>query len=293
MRDIPATIQTNKLTWEKVKMKKTLSVLIATVMAVAVLMGCAKKQDGSFTSKIKEKGKLVVYTNPEFPPYEYVGENGKIDGAEIEIVNEIAARLGVKAEIVSAEFDSIIGSVSTGKADLGASGFTINEERKQVVSFSDPFVISVQYLIVPENSPYKTIEDLAGKKIGGQNGTTGFMMVEDCIKSGLLKDTKSEAKSFNTAPDAVVAMKAGQIDAVVIDDLVAKSLAKKNPGYKAIALVTKEGNGLDLPEEFGMIVKKGNEDLLEVINIVIKDMITDGSLHNIINKHQDLTSVAN
>ena len=274
-------------------MKKTLMVLAATVMAAAILMGCAKKQDGSFTAKIKAKGKIVVYTNPEFPPYEYMGANGQIDGAEIEIVNKIAEKLGVKAEIVSAEFDSIIGSVSTGKADLGASGFTINDERKQVVSFSDPFVISVQYLIIPENSPYKTIEDLAGKKIGGQNGTTGFMMVEDCIKSGLLKDTKAEAKSFNTAPDAVVAMKAGQIDAVVIDDLVAKSLAKKNPGYKAIAMVTKEGKGLDLPEEFGMIVNKGNEDLLDVINEVIKDMITDGSLNEIINKHQNLTSVAN
>ena len=292
-------------------MKKTLSVLIATVMAAAILAGCGKdtsKYDampdihpddpqanltvGPFTAKIKKAGKMVVYTNPEFPPYEYIGANGQIDGAEIEVVKKIAERIGVKAEFVSAEFDSIIGSVTTGKADLGASGFTINDERKQVVSFSDPFVISVQYLIIPENSPFKTVEDLAGKKIGGQNGTTGFMMVEDCINKGILKDTKTEAKSYNNAPDAVVAMKAGQIDAVVIDELVAKSLAKKNAGYKAIALVKKDGNGLDLPEEFGMIVNKGNEDLLAFVNAVIKEMITDGSLNDIINKHQDITSLA-
>ena len=274
-------------------MKKTLSVLAAAVMAAAILTGCGKAKSNSFTEKIKAKGTLVVYTNPEFPPYEYIGSKGEIDGAEIEIVKKIAERLGVKAEIVSAEFDSIIGSVTTGKADLGASGFTINDERKQVVSFSDPFVVSVQYLIIPENSPVKTVEDLAGKKIGGQNGTTGFMMVEDCIKSGLLKGTATDAKSFNTAPDAVVAMKAGQIDAVVIDDLVAKSLAKKNPGYKAIAMVTKEGKGLDLPEEFGMLVNKGNEDLLDVVNAVIKEMLTDGSLNEIILKHQNITSIAN
>ncbi|MBQ7651948.1 MAG: transporter substrate-binding domain-containing protein [Victivallales bacterium] len=273
-------------------MKKTLMVLVATVMAVALLSGCGKKKAGSFTEQIKAKGKIVVYTNPEFPPYEYMGANGQIDGAEIEMVKKIAEKLGVQAEFVSAEFDSIIGSVTTGKADLGASGFTINDERKQVVSFSIPFVVSVQYLIVPENSAIKTVEDLAGKKIGGQNGTTGFLMVEDCIKDGVLKGTNASAKSYNNAPDAVVAMKAGQVDAVVIDDLVAKSLAKKNPGFKAIEMVTKDGKGLDLPEEFGLMVNKGNEDILVICNDVISEMRANGSLEEIINKHQDITTLA-
>jgi len=274
-------------------MKKTLSVLIATILAAAFLTGCfGKKKDGHFTSQIKAKGKIVVYTNPEFPPYEYMGANGQIEGAEIEMVKKIAEKLGVKAEFVSAEFDSIIGSVTTGKADLGASGFTINDERKQVVSFSIPFVVSVQYLIIPENSPIKTVEDLAGKKIGGQNGTTGFMMVEDCINKGILKGTNTVAKSYNNAPDAVVAMRAGQVDAVVIDDLVAKSLAKRNPGFKAIEMLTKEGKGLDLPEEFGLMVNKGNEDILVICNDVISEMRANGSLEEIINKHQDITTLA-
>lgn len=274
-------------------MKKTLAAIMFSVAALAVFSGCTKQNGkAGIVQQIKDKGKMVVYSNPEFPPYEYIGENGAVVGAEIDIINKVAEKLGVKAELVSAEFDSIIGSVTTGKADVGASGFTINDERKQKVVFSDPFVVSLQYLIIPENSPYKTIEDLAGKKIGGQNGTTGFMMVEDAISKGVLKGTNTEACSYNNAPDAVVAMKANQIDAVVIDELVAKSLAAKNAGYKAIEMVKADGKGLDLPEEFGIIVNKGNEELIAVINEVIAEMKAEGAIDAAILKHQEITSAA-
>ena len=114
-------------------------------------------------------------------------------------------------------------------------------------------------------------------------------MIEDAVKGGVLKDTKTEVKSFNNAPDAVVAMVNGRLDAVVIDELVAISLAKKNPGYKAIPLVDKNGKGLDAPEEFGMIVAKGKEDLLNVINEVIDEMLKDGSMNEAILKHNGLS----
>ena len=273
-------------------MKKSLSLVIACILAVALFSGCFEKKEkkaGSAVEKIKAAGELVVYTNPEFAPYEYLGKDEQIVGAEIDIVHKIAAKLGVKAKVVSAEFDSIIGTVQTGKADVGASGFTITDERKKIVDFSKPFVVSVQYLIVPEACAAKGIEEFAGKRIGGQNGTTGLMMVEDAVKGGVLKDTKTEVKSFNNAPDAVVAMVNGRLDAVVIDELVAISLAKKNPGYKAIPLVDKNGKGLDAPEEFGMIVAKGKEDLLNVINEVIDEMLKDGSMNEAILKHNGLS----
>lgn len=273
-------------------MKKSLSLVIACILAVALFSGCGEKKEkkaGSAIDKIKAAGELVVYTNPEFAPYEYLGKDEQIVGAEIDIVHKIAAKLGVKAKVVSAEFDSIIGTVQTGKADVGASGFTITDERKQIVDFSKPFVVSVQYLIVPEACAAKGIEEFAGKRIGGQNGTTGLMMIEDAVKGGVLKDTKTEVKSFNNAPDAVVAMVNGRLDAVVIDELVAISLAKKNPGYKAIPLVDKNGKGLDAPEEFGMIVAKGKEDLLNVINEVIDEMLKDGSMNEAILKHNGLS----
>ena len=273
-------------------MKKSLSLVIACILAVALFSGCGEKKEkkaGSAVEKIKAAGELVVYTNPEFAPYEYLGKDEQIVGAEIDIVHKIAAKLGVKAKVVSAEFDSIIGTVQTGKADVGASGFTITDERKKIVDFSKPFVVSVQYLIVPEACAAKGVEEFAGKRIGGQNGTTGLMMIEDAVKGGVLKDTKTEVKSFNNAPDAVVAMVNGRLDAVVIDELVAISLAKKNPGYKAIPLVDKNGKGLDAPEEFGMIVAKGKEDLLNVINEVIDEMLKDGSMNEAILKHNGLS----
>ena len=271
-------------------MKKLFILALAAIVTV-FMTGCPKAQKAANRLEaIKAAGKIVVYTNPEFPPYEYLGPNQEIVGSEIDIVKRIAAEIGVKAEIVSAEFDSIIGTVTTGKADLGASGFTINDERKKMVDFSDPFVRSVQYLIIAETSPVKTIEDLAGKKIGGQNGTTGFMMVEDAVNKGILKDTGTSVLSYNNAPDAMVSMAAGQLDAVVIDELVAISLARKNAGFKAIPMVKQDGNGLDEPEEFGMIVAKGEKELLAVVNKVIAEMRADGSLEESTLKHNDLAA---
>ena len=267
-------------------LKKLSVILLAAVTSIALISGCAKKQ--TVLEKVKQSGKIVVYTNPEFPPYEYLGKDGQIVGAEIDIVNKIAAKLGVKAEIVNSEFDSILMTVATGKADIGASGFTINDERKQKVDFSKPFVVSVQYLIVPEASAIKVVEDLAGKKIGGQSGTTGFLMIEDAINKddGVLKGKNTEAKAYNTAPDAVVAMKEGKLDAVVIDDLVAKSLTAKNPGLKCFEMVKADGKGLDAPEEFGIMAAKGNEDLLAIINEVIDEMKADGSWDAALKAHQ-------
>ena len=141
-------------------MKKFFALFLAAVFCCGMLSSCGSKEPVSKIDKIKKAGKLVAYTNPEFPPYEYIGEGGVITGSEMELVRAIAKKLGVEAEIVSAEFDSIIGTIVTGKADIGAAGFTITEERMRAVDFSIPFIRSVQYLIVPEESGIKTVEDL-------------------------------------------------------------------------------------------------------------------------------------
>jgi len=269
---------------------KGISLGLCALLAGMILgTGCGKKTEGGVLEKIKKEGKMIVYSNPEFPPYEYLGADGKITGAEIDLVNKIAERIGVKAEIVSSEFDSILMTVKTGKADMGASGFTINEERKKQVAFSDPFVVSVQYLIVPEKSDIKTVEDLAKKKVAGQQGTTGLLMIEDAITKGILKDTGTEYKVYNTAPDAFVAIKEGKVDAVVIDDLVAKSLTNSEPGFKCFEMLKKDGKGLGAPEEFGLMIAKGNEDFMQIVNAVIAEAKADGSLEAAFAKHREVT----
>ena len=281
-------IDTTKFIKGAQMLAKIAKMMLVAALGAVVFTGCTDNK--TVLEKVKAKGKMVVYTNPEFPPYEYLGANKEITGVEMDLVNRIAEKIGVKAEIIPAEFDSILGTVTAGKADMGASGFTINEERKQKVDFSVPFVRSVQYIIVQENSSIKTAEDLAGKRIGGQNGTTGLLMIEDAVKKGILKDTKTEVKSYNNAPDAMVGMKSGHVDAVVIDELVAKALAQKNAGFKAIPLVDKNDKGLDAPEDFGIMLAKGNQDFMAIINEVIAEMKKDGSLEAAFFKHFEISS---
>ena len=249
--------------------------------------GPERAQKQTLLEKIKQRGRIIVYTNPEFEPYEYLDKNGKIIGAEIDIVNRIARKLGVKAEIVNTEFDTILMAVVEGKADIGASGFTITEVRRKRVDFSKPFVVIRQNLIVPESSGIKVVEDLAGKRIGGQQGTTGLMMIEDAVSKGVLKGKNTEVKAYNNAPDAVIALKSGKLDAVVIDELVARLLTSRNSGLKCFEMLKTDGKCLEPPEEFGIMLPKGNDDLLAIINEVIDEMMADGSWEASVKVHFD------
>jgi len=267
--------------------KQLFGVLAAVVLAATFVAGCGKNSSGQLDA-IKKAGEISIFTNPTFPPYEFLGKDGAIVGVDIDIAQRVADKLGVKLNVKNAEFDGIIAAIASGKADMGISGFTINEERKQKVDFSVPYVDSVQYLILPEASPIKVLEDLAGKNIGGQQGTTGYLLVEDEINKGVLKDAGVTLKPYNNAPDAVVNLKEGRLAAVVIDELVAQQLAKNNPGYIAIPLKFKSGS--PVTEQFGVAIAKGNGALLEVVNEVIKGMLDDGSLKAAFAKYEKMAS---
>jgi polar amino acid transport system substrate-binding protein len=162
--------------------------------------------------KIKTAGKLVMATSADFPPYEYKDNNGNYIGIDVEIMQEIAKLWNVELEINNMIFDSVITSVATGKADVGASGLTITEERLKSVNFTDTYTQAKQVIIVKENSNIKTVNDLAGKKIGVQLTTTGdiYASSDDAIKNGVQR--------FEIGIDAVLALTQGKIDAVIIDN---------------------------------------------------------------------------
>lgn len=266
-------------------MKKMMSLCALVVLAAVVFSGCSGNSAGNLDA-IKKKGEISIFTNPTFPPYEFLGKDGKVIGVEIDIAEKVAAKIGVKLVVKSAEFDGIIAAIASGKADMGVSGFTITEERKQKIDFSIPYVTSVQYLIIKEGSAIKTLNDLAGKNIGGQQGTTGYLMVEDQINKGFLKDTKTTIRPYISAPDAVVNLKEGRVDAVVIDDLVAKQLAGNNPGLVAIEMAYKDG--APEKEEFAFVFKKGTEPLRAIVDEVMKEMLKDGSLDASFKKNEDI-----
>lgn len=253
-------------------MKKLLAVLFIVAVCFTAFSGCSTK---STMDKINESGKLTVYTSPDFPPYEFI-PGTETAGVDIEIAKAIAEKLGVELDIQSAEFDGIVTSIASGKGDIALSGITITEDRQKQVDFSDSYIESVQYLILPEDSDITCMEDLAGKKIGAAGGYTGFYVIDDEISEGVLKDTGATLSDYNNATDASLDLINGRIDAVIMDELVAQSIADKNSGLKAIKLVYEDGTYIQ--EYFGIAVKKGNEDLLETINEVISELKASGKI---------------
>ena len=208
-------------------------------------------------------------TNAAFEPYEYK-EGGEVVGIDADIANAICEKLGYKLVIDDMDFDAIITAVTSGKADFGMVGMTITDERKQSVDFTDPYTNAVQVIIVnEENSPVASADDLKGKAIGVQMGTTGDIYVTD------IEDAKVER--FNKGADAVLALTQGKVDAVVIDNQPAKAFVAQNPGTKI----------LDDPfenEEYAICLKKGSE-LTEQFNKALKELKDDGTIDTFIKKY--------
>ena len=214
--------------------------------------------------------------------------NNEIVGVDVEIMKEVAKKLGVKAEISDVDFNTICASVKSGKADVGAAGITINDERKLSVDFSMPYSTTEQYIIVAENNDaIKTLEDLSGKKIGVQEGTTSDSAVNKLISDKVVTDT---VVTGYKSPAIAAASVPNKIDAVVTDKLTAELIVKNNSGLKTFKLVDKSGNPIAEIEEYGIAVAKGNSELLAVINEVIQELKNNGSIEKWV---EDYSALAN
>jgi len=264
-------------------MKKLLALLLVGIMAFAIA-GCTSSDTGSGTKldSIKDKKVLSVYMDPNFPPFEYMGSNGKITGVDAEIAKAIAAELGAEADLSSADFDSIIMSLKSGKGDIGISGITIRDDRKENVDFSDPYIKSVQYLILAKDSEIEYLEDLAEKTVGVALGYTGQFLMEDELArdeeegtQGVLYGKNTVIKEYKSAMEGAQDV-GNRVDAVVMDEYVAKNIVSNNSNLKAIELKYKDGTIAE--EEYGVAVAKGNGDLLVVINKVINELKQQGKI---------------
>ena len=245
-------------------MKKFLKV--ASIVLVIAMIACFAACGGNGG----EKEKLTMATNAEFPPYEYV-EGDKIVGIDAEIAALIADKLGMELEIVDVAFDSIIPGVQSGKYDMGMAGLTVNEERLEKVNFSTSYATGIQAVIVKEGSDIKSIDDLAGKKIGVQTSTTG-----DIYATG---DYGEDAITrYDNGAVAVQALLAGKVDCVIIDNEPAKSYVAANEGLKV----------LDTEytiEDYAICFAKENTELQEKVNGALEELIADGSVKEVIEKY--------
>ena len=217
-----------------------------------------------------QKGKLVMVTNAEFPPYEFHDQNA-IVGIDVEIAGAIAEQLGLELEIEDIAFDSIIPEIVSGKADIGAAGMTVTEDRKQNVDFSDTYAHATQVIIVKEDSEIKGVADLEGKIMGVQQGTTG-----DIYVSGDYGDAAVER--YAKGMEAVQALAQGKVDAVVIDGEPAKQYIKEVAGLKII-----DESYTD--EDYAIAIKKGNTAMVEAVNKALAELKSEGRLDEIVAKY--------
>jgi len=251
-------------------MTRALALVLAIALLALTFAGCSSSK--SAVETIKKNGKIVMLTNAEFAPFEYV-DGSAVVGVDADIAAEIAKELGVELEITNMAFDSIIDFVKTGKGDFGAAGMTVTDERKQQVDFSIEYVTSTQYIIVPKDVDPATF-DLNGKVVGVQQGTTGDMFyasVTDVFEA-------KEVKRYKSAVDATADMALGRVDCVIIDELPAKKIAENN----ADSMICYDA-GWE-PENYAIAVQKGS-DLLPVINKVLERLIAEGKIDEYLLNH--------
>lgn len=258
-------------------MKKLIALVLTTVMAMTILTACGSTEEAAQTteaaatvSEALADGVLTVGTNAEFPPFEYMGDDGQPDGFDMALVKEIGHKLGVEVQIENMEFASLVTSIGS-KIDIAAAGMTVTEERKQTVDFSNTYYEAVQYVILPVDSEIKTAADLEGKTIGVQLGTTG-----DFIATDIADTTVSQ---YNKAVDAVNDLINGRVDCVIIDKNPALVFEGKFEGQ----VVAVDGAQFEFEiENYAMALPKGDTVLAEQINKAIDDLKADGTFDQLV-----------
>ena len=217
-----------------------------------------------------EAGKLTMATNAAFPPYEMTTDAGEFEGIDIETAQAIADKLGLELQIDDMDFDAALLSVQQGKADIAMAGITVTDERKAVMAFSDSYATGIQSIIVPEGSDIASPDDLAGKKIGTQRGTTGYIYCSDDFGD-------ENVVAYDDGLTAVQALNNGQVDAVVIDNAPAKEFVAANPGLVILDTSYAE-------EDYAIGMAKGSS-LEDAVNAALKELKADGTLQSIVDKY--------
>lgn len=250
-------------------MKKFTAILLAAILALGLFAGCS--------SKPKDDGILTMATNAAFPPYEFY-EGGEIVGIDAEIAAKIANKLGMELVIEDMEFDSIISSIKSNKADIGMAGMTVSETRLKEVDFTTSYATGIQAIIVKEGSPITTADDLfvegSNYTIGVQLATTGDLYCTwDIEDEGL-----GTVDRYSKGADAVMALVSGKVDCVVIDNEPAKAFVAENEGL--VILGTEYAI-----EDYAIAMAKDNDELYKKVDDALKELIADGTVEQIINKY--------
>ncbi len=241
---------------------KALKFFFILSLALFAWTGCSEKKD-----------LIVMGTNAAFPPFEYIGGNSgdEVVGFDVEIAKEIARDLNKELKIEDMEFDTLLTALNTDKIDFVIAGMTINPKRAESVNFSDPYYEATQAVVVKKGqSLVGNIDDLKGKKISVQLGTTGNDMASKYT------DEKN-ISAFNSGFEAVMELKNGKVDCLIIDRQPALNFIKQNPELEILSFDFE-------PEYYGIAIKKGNQDLLDSVNKTLKRLKTSGEYNEFLSQ---------
>ena len=243
----------------------------AAASSVAASSEAASTSTAAAELTTVEAGKLTMATNATFPPYEMTTDSGDIAGIDIDTAKAIAEKLGLELQVDDMDFDAALLSVQQGKADMVMAGVTVTDERKAVMDFSDSYATGIQSIIVPEGSDIASPDDLAGKMIGTQRGTTGYIYCSDDFGDDAVV-------AYDDGLTAVQALNNGQVDAVVIDNAPAKEFVAANPGLVLLDTSYAE-------EDYAIGMAKGNTALEDAVNAALEELKADGTLQSIVDKY--------
>ena len=244
-------------------MKKIIALVLALVMAAACLTACGGAK-GATLKDVQKAGKLTIATSPDFPPFESL-EGDAVVGIEPDIMNLICDKLGVEAEFVQMDFDSVLIGIQSAKYDCAMSGITVTPDREKNMLFTDPYYNAAQVIVVAEGSSITGKADLAGKVASVQTGTTA--------ESGC-QDEGIEVQAFAANADAKAALTTGKVDAWVVDNLTAMQMVEDSDG-----LVIMDAKMTEEPYAFAFAM--GSEDLVAAIDEALAELIADGTVEGI------------
>lgn len=222
-------------------------------------------------SEVLADGVLTVGTNAEFPPFEYVDDNGEPDGFDIALIKAIGEKLGVTVEVENMEFEALVSAIGS-KIDLAIAGMTVTDERQASVDFSNPYYDALQYVIVPEGSEIASFDDLAGKNIGVQLGTTGDFIASDDVEG-------ANVSQYNKGVDAVNDLLNGRVDCVIIDKNPAQVFETQFSGQ--IKALDGAQFGFEV-ENYAIALPKGDAALAQQVNKALEEIKADGTFDQLV-----------
>lgn len=245
--------------------------LAVPVFAAALLLGAC----GDDEAKTDENGKItkiVAGTEATYAPFEYMDDNGQVQGYDKEILEAIGEEMGIEVEVQNLGWEPTFNAVTTGEIDLGAAAITITDDRKKNYDFTDPYYEAKLLMVVKEDSTIASFDELKDKKVSVQISTTGHLAMQE-----LQGQTSSSILAYENLPIAIQEVVNGTTEAALGDNAVVLEYIKNNPD-KGLKVVEDDSFEVD---ELGFMVKKGNTELLDVLNEGLQKIKDNGKLAEI------------